>query len=95
MQKPHQHNAVALDLLTFAPKGKFYTLIGEDLDENGKIQPSIHLNWESGAAFTIPLNMWHSHHKESEDEDAWILSIQDAGLSLHQGLYDIRFADEE
>ncbi|CAF1320570.1 unnamed protein product [Rotaria sordida] len=69
MQKSHQHNAVALDLMTFAPKGKFYTLIGEDLDENGKIQPPIHLNWELGAAFTIPLNMLHSHHNESEDED--------------------------
>jgi len=31
--------------------------------------------------------MWHSHHNESKDEDAWILPVQDAGLSLHQVKY--------
>ncbi|CAF1182696.1 unnamed protein product [Adineta steineri] len=95
MQKPHRHNAVALDLVTYAPKGKCYTLIGDDLDEDGKIKSPKRLDWETGASFTTPLGMWHSHHNESEDEDAWILPVQDAGLSLHQGLYDIRFADEE
>ncbi|CAF0760729.1 unnamed protein product [Adineta ricciae] len=95
MQKPHRHNAVALDLVTYAPEGKCYTLVGDELDENGQIKNPIRLDWESGGAFTTPLGLWHSHHNESEDEDAWILPVQDAGLSLHQGLYDIRFADEE
>jgi len=68
----------------FAPKGKCYTLIGDELDEDGKIRSPIRSEWESGAAFTTPLGMWHSHHNECEDEDAWILPVQDAGLSLHQ-----------
>ncbi len=67
-----------------APKGKCYTLIGDELGEDGKIKSPIRLDWESGAAFTTPLGMWHSHHNESEEEDAWILPVQDAGLSLHQ-----------
>ncbi|CAF1377271.1 unnamed protein product [Rotaria sordida] len=89
------HNAVALDLVTYAPKGKCYTLIGDELNEDGSIRSPTRLDWESGGSFTTPLGMWHSHHNESEDEDAWILPVQDAGLALHQGLYDIRFAEEE
>jgi len=94
-QKPHRHNSVALNLVISAPKGKCYTLIGDELDEDSKIKSPTRLDWESGAAFTTPLGMWHSHHNDSEDEDAWTLPVQDAGLSLHQGLYDLRFADEE
>jgi hypothetical protein len=71
-------------LVILAPKGKCYTLIGDELDEDGKIQSPKRADWESGAAFTTPLGMWHSHHNESEEEDAWILPVQDAGLSLHQ-----------
>ena len=78
------HNAVALDLVTYAPKEKCYTLIGYDLNEDGTIRSPTRLEWESGSAFTTPLGMWHSHHNESTDEDAWILPVQDAGLSLHQ-----------
>jgi hypothetical protein len=59
-------------------------LIGDELDEDGKIRSPIRSDWESGTAFTTPLGMWHSHHNECEDEDAWILPVQDAGLSLHQ-----------
>ncbi|CAF0720485.1 unnamed protein product [Rotaria sp. Silwood1] len=84
MQKPHRHNAVALDLVIFAPKGKCYTLIGEDLDENGIIQSPIRFDWKSDTAFTTSLDMWHSYRNESENDDAWILPIQDAGLSLHE-----------
>ncbi|CAF4814915.1 unnamed protein product [Rotaria sp. Silwood1] len=81
LQKPHRHNAVALDLVTYAPKGKCYTLIGYDLNEDGTIRSPTRLEWKSGSAFTTPLGMWHSHHNESTDEDAWILPMQDAGLS--------------
>ncbi|CAF3698203.1 unnamed protein product [Rotaria sp. Silwood1] len=78
LQKPHRHNAVALDLVTYAPKGKCYTLIGYDLNEDGTIRSPTRLEWKSGSAFTTPLGMWHSHHNESTDEDAWILPMQDA-----------------
>ncbi|CAF3824781.1 unnamed protein product [Rotaria sordida] len=43
----------------------------------------------------LKTKMQHLHHNESEDEDAWILSIQNVGLLLYQVLYDIRFVDEE
>ena len=79
-----RHNAVALDLVILAPKGKCFTLIGDELDEDGNIKSPIRSDWESGGAFTTPLGMWHSHHNESENEDAWILPVQDAGLALHQ-----------
>ena len=82
-----RHNAVALDLVTYAPKGKCYTLVGDELDENGQIKNPIRIDWESGGAFTTPLGLWHSHQNESRDEDAWILPVQDAGLSLHQVKY--------
>lgn len=79
-----RHNAVALDLVISAPKDKCYTLIGDELDEDGKIKSPKRLDWHTGQAFTTPLGLWHSHHNESENEDAWILPVQDAGLSLHQ-----------
>lgn len=39
VQRPHRHNSVALDLAVYAPwpYGKVYTLMGRELNSNGKI----------------------------------------------------------
>lgn len=33
--------------------------------------------------------------QNDSDHEAWVLPIQDAGLMLHMGAYDIRFSEEE
>lgn len=97
IQRPHRHNAVALDLAVEVhpdAQGNVYTLVGNDIDEHGNIINPQRVEWRSGEAFTTPLGLWHQHQNDS-DHDAWVLPIQDAGLSLHLGAYDIRFAAEE
>lgn len=96
-QAPHRHNAVALDLCTEMhpdDEGKVYTLIGDEIDENGEIINGHKAYWRQGMAFTTPLGLWHAHINEG-DHDAWVLPLQDAGLALHLGAYDIRFAMDE
>jgi gentisate 1,2-dioxygenase len=91
-QPPHRHNSVALDLCTYA-KGKtgVYTLMGPDLEEDGKtIKNPVRVDWGSGCAFITPPGWWHSHHNET-DEDAWVLPVQDAGLHTYMRTLDIKF----
>jgi len=93
VQRPHRHNSVALDLCVSAKPG-VYTLIGNEIDDNGFIVNPIRCDWVPGAAFLTPPALWHSHHNESDDV-AWVLPIQDAGLYTHQRTLDIRFVDDE
>ncbi len=90
IQKPHKHNSVALDLCTYAVDGKVYTLIGKELDKNGKILNPEKIYWKTNCAFTTPPGYWHSHVNESE-EDAYVLPVQDAGLYTYQRTLDIQF----
>ncbi len=89
-QKPHRHNSVALDLCVAAAPGT-YTLIGEQLNDDGTVREGHRADWIPGAAFTTPPGWWHSHHNES-DQDAIVLPIQDAGLCTYMRTLDIRFA---
>jgi gentisate 1,2-dioxygenase len=94
-QAPHRHNSVALDLAVVGGKGgSVYTLLGRELDADGKILNPMKVAWESGAVFVTPPGWWHSHHNEG-NETAWVLPMQDAGLYTHQRTLDIRFAGEE
>mmetsp|Transcript_9634 Transcript_9634/g.12594 ORF Transcript_9634/g.12594 Transcript_9634/m.12594 type:complete len:357 (-) Transcript_9634:141-1211(-) len=90
-QKPHKHNSVALDFCVSAPEEGVYTLMGPELDEDGKVKNPIRMDWKSGAAFTTPPGWWHSHHNET-DSEAWVLPVQDAGVLTHQSVLDIQFA---
>ncbi len=89
MQKPHRHNSVALDLCIEAAPGT-YTLIGESIDDHGRIVDAQRAEWSPGAAFTTPPGWWHSHHNESA-QDALVLPVQDAGLHTQLRTLDIRF----
>jgi gentisate 1,2-dioxygenase len=98
VQKPHRHNSVALDLCTFAYPGnngekqsEIYTLIGDELDENGNVKNPIKCYWKTGTLFITPPGLWHSHHNETE-HDAYVLPIQDAGLYTYLRTLDIRFS---
>lgn len=97
-QKPHKHNSVALDLCTYAKEdingnSKVYTLMGLELEEDGKtIKDPVRVPWSSGGVFITPPGWWHSHHNES-DEDAWVLPVQDAGLHTHMQTLDIKFVE--
>ncbi len=88
-QKPHRHNSVALDLCITASPGT-YTLIGEQLEADGRIRDPQRAEWSPGAAFTTPPGWWHSHHNESA-HDALVLPVQDAGLHTQLRTLDIRF----
>lgn len=88
-QKPHRHQSIALDFAVNCRPG-CYTLIGTELDEDGKIRNPHREDWTTGAAFVTPPGYWHSHHNES-GADAFVLPIQDAGLHTYLRTLDIVF----
>ena len=88
-QKPHKHNSVALDLcIKCTDSENIYTLIGEELDENGNIINPKKICWKEGTMFITPPGLWHSHNNDG-DTYAYILPIQDAGLLLYQRILGI------
>ena len=92
-QLPHRHNSVALDFCVTAGDNT-YTLIGEEIDENGHIVNPIKAMWTPGSMFVTPPGWWHSHHNEST-ENAIVLPIQDAGLQTYMQTLDIQFVKEQ
>ncbi|QEY31755.1 cupin [Synechococcus sp. RSCCF101] len=89
VQPPHRHQSVALDLIVAAPEG-CHTLVGRDLDENGRILHPQRVDWEPGGVFITPPGLWHSHVNDA-GEPAYLLPIQDAGLHAFLRSLDIRF----
>ena len=88
-QKPHKHNSVALDLcVKCSDSENIYTLIGDELDENGNIVNPIKVYWKEGSMFTTPPGLWHSHNNDWNTY-AYILPIQDAGLLVYQRILGI------
>jgi gentisate 1,2-dioxygenase len=89
IQKPHKHNSVALDFcIKSSDCENIYTLIGEELDENGNILNPQKIHWKEGSMFITPPGLWHSHNNIG-DTYAYILPIQDAGLLLYQRILGI------
>ena len=91
-QRPHRHNSVALDLCiacTDSANENVYTLMGNELDEEGNIVNPTKMYWKDGVMFTTPPGLWHSHHNDG-DTDAYVLPIQDAGLLLYQRILGIQ-----
>jgi gentisate 1,2-dioxygenase len=89
IQKPHKHNSVALDLcIKCSDTENIYTLIGDELDENGNIINPKKVYWKEGSMFITPPGLWHSHNNIG-DTYAYILPIQDAGLFLYQRILGI------
>jgi hypothetical protein len=88
-QKPHKHNSVALDLCIICNDNeKIYTLIGDELDDNGNIKNPKKIYWKTGSMFITPPSLWHSHINDGETY-AYVLPIQDAGLLLYQRILGI------
>jgi len=89
VQKPHKHNSVALDLcINCCDSENIFTLMGEELDENGDIMNPIKVNWKKGTMFITPPGLWHSHNNLGNTY-AHIIPIQDAGLLLYQRILGI------
>ena len=89
VQLPHRHESVALDFIIDCRPG-CYTLIGRDLDDDGKIISPQRADWEPGSAFVTPPGLWHAHYNES-GAPAHLIPIQDAGLHTYLRTLDIRF----
>jgi len=89
IQLPHRHESVALDFIIDCRPG-CYTLIGRDLDDDGKIISPQRADWEPGSAFVTPPGLWHAHYNES-GAPAHLVPIQDAGLHTYLRTLDIRF----
>jgi gentisate 1,2-dioxygenase len=89
-QKPHRHQSIALDFAVACQPG-CYTLIGTQLDRDGRILNPHREDWLEGASFVTPPGYWHSHHNES-GADAYVLPIQDAGLHTYLRTLDILFS---
>jgi gentisate 1,2-dioxygenase len=88
-QKPHKHNSVALDLcVKCSDSENIYTLIGNELDENGNIVNPKKVHWKQGSMFITPPELWHSHNNTGPTY-AYVLPIQDAGLLLYQRILGI------
>lgn len=88
-QKPHKHNSVALDLcIKCSDSENIYTLIGDQLDDDGNIINPTKVHWKEGSMFITPPGLWHSHNNDG-DTYAYILPIQDAGLLLYQRILGI------
>jgi gentisate 1,2-dioxygenase len=92
-QLPHRHQSVALDFVVEAQPGA-YTLVGEELDEDGTIKNPVRVDWVTGAAFVTPPGLWHEHVNAS-GADAYVMPIQDAGLHTYLRTLDIQFYLED
>ncbi|TVS06628.1 MAG: cupin [Cyanobium sp. PLM2.Bin73] len=90
VQPPHRHQSVALDLIIDCDPG-CYTLVGTELDAQGRIRNPERIDWQSGGAFITPPGHWHAHVNES-GRMARLLPIQDAGLHTYLRSLDIRFS---
>lgn len=90
VQRPHRHQSVALDLVLDCEPG-CHTLIGDELDADGRIVDPHRVDWSPGAAFVTPPGMWHAHVNDS-GAPAHLLPVQDAGLHTYLRSLDIRFA---
>jgi gentisate 1,2-dioxygenase len=89
VQKPHKHNSVALDLcIGCTDSENVYTLVGDELDEQGNIVNPTKVNWKQDEMFITPPGLWHSHNNTGNTY-AHILPIQDAGLLLYQRILGI------
>lgn len=89
VQKPHKHNSVALDLcINCSDSENIYTLLGDEIDDNGDIINPTKINWKQGGMFITPPGLWHSHNNIG-NTNAYILPIQDAGLLLYQRILGI------
>jgi gentisate 1,2-dioxygenase len=88
-QRPHKHNSVALDFCIRSDDPEnIYTLVGDELDENGNIVNPKKINWKTSEMFITPPGLWHSHHNRGNTY-AYILPIQDAGILLYQRILGI------
>jgi len=88
-QRPHKHNSVALDLCIISNDSEnIFTLIGDELDEDGNIINPIKINWKTSEMFITPPGLWHAHHNMG-NTFAYILPIQDAGILLYQRILGI------
>jgi len=90
LQPPHRHQSVALDLILDCQPG-CATLLGDELDDQGRIVDPIRIDWEPGCAFVTPPGRWHAHVNES-GAPAHLIPVQDAGLQTYLRSLDIRFA---
>jgi len=89
VQKPHKHNSVALDLcIKCSDNENIFTLIGDELDQDGNIINPQKVYWKEGSMFITPPGLWHSHNNIGNTY-AHILPVQDAGLLLYQRILGI------
>ncbi len=89
-QKPHRHQSIALDFIVSCEPG-CYSLLGQRLDDEGRIADPTRVDWHSGCVFITPPGYWHTHVNESGRE-ARLIPIQDAGLQTYLRTLDIRFS---
>ncbi|MDR3618670.1 MAG: hypothetical protein P4L85_04905 [Paludisphaera borealis] len=89
VQLPHRHQSVALDLILDCKPG-CYTLVGQELDDQGQIVEPDRMDWKPASAFVTPPGYWHAHYNES-GQPAYLLPIQDAGLQTYLRTLDIQF----
>jgi gentisate 1,2-dioxygenase len=93
-QLPHRRSVVAVDFVVKCPLHGCYTLLGDELDSEGNIKNPVKVLWRNESSFITPSYKWHSHHNES-NEDAYLLTVQDAGLQTHLRTLNTEFFQKE
>jgi gentisate 1,2-dioxygenase len=89
VQRPHRHNSVALDLCIHCTDSEnIYTLVGDELDDQGNIRNPVKVNWVQSEMFITPPGLWHSHNNTGSTY-AYIIPVQDAGILLFQRILGI------
>ena len=89
---PHRHLSTGLTLVTRAEPG-CATLLGTEVDAEGRIRHPVQIDWEPGGVLVTPPGLWHAHVNESM-EPARLVSIADAGVHDEglggMGEFDVR-----
>ena len=89
VQLPHKHQSVALDLILDCQPG-CYSLLGTEIDDEGRIVNPQRVDWKPFSAFVTPPGYWHAHYNESSNL-AHLIPMQDAGLQTYLRTLDIQF----
>ncbi len=74
----HRHR---FEAVIYIVKGHGHSVIHKELTDK-----PIRINWKAGDIFAPPLNWWHQHFNDDDEEPARYLAITDVGLMKTLGM---------
>jgi len=74
----HRHN---FEAIIYIVKGRGHSIVHQALSDK-----PIRINWNEGDLFAPPLNWWHQHFNDDDEQPARYLAITNLGLMQSLGL---------